>query len=287
MYSNNLFTDSPSAESSRILYTPSPFARSSLLHLQEVGSLKALKPHTSRRDKLRSYLCFVVENGVGELIYEEKRHVLSSGDVVFIDCKKPYSHSTDNELWSLRWCHFYGAAMPAIYEKYNERGGAPVFHPKSCQPFTFLITELYTIAASSDHIRDMRINEKLSELLTLLMEQSWRPEGGSLSKKRMELEDVKAYLDAHFTEKISLDDLSARFFINKYYLTRIFKESFGSTINQYIVYKRITKAKHLIRFTEMTMDEIASAVGMGDGNYFSRIFRKIEGISPTEYKKQW
>ena len=65
---NTYFTSSPSVQSSRILYTPSSFARSSLLHLQEVGSLKAIKPHTSRREKLQSYLCFGVEDGEGELV---------------------------------------------------------------------------------------------------------------------------------------------------------------------------------------------------------------------------
>ena len=117
----NLFTSSPSVQSSRILYTPSPFARSSLLHLQEVGSLTAIKPHTSKREKLQSYLCFMVEDGEGELVYEGKKYELISGDVVFIDCRKAYSHSTGSnpnaELWSLRWCHFYGPSMPAIYAK--------------------------------------------------------------------------------------------------------------------------------------------------------------------------
>ena len=93
---NNLFTSSPSVQSSRILYTPSPFARSSLLHLQEVGSLTAIKHHTSKREKLQSYLCFMVEDGEGELVYEGKKYELKTGDVVFIDCRKTYSHSTGN-----------------------------------------------------------------------------------------------------------------------------------------------------------------------------------------------
>ena len=89
---NTYFTSSPSVQSSRILYTPSPFARSSLLHLQEVGSLTAIKPHTSKREKLHSYLCFMVEDGEGELVYEGKKYDLKAGDVVFIDCRKAYSH---------------------------------------------------------------------------------------------------------------------------------------------------------------------------------------------------
>ena len=114
---------SSSVSSSRILYTPSAFARTSLLHLQEVGSLKALYPHTSRRSDLVSFLCFVVLFGEGELSYEGQTYHLHSGDCVFIDCRKEYSHSTSDNLWSLQWCHFYAPSLPAVYEKYKERGG--------------------------------------------------------------------------------------------------------------------------------------------------------------------
>lgn len=302
--------------SSRILYTPSTFARTSLLHLQEVGSLQAIHPHTSTRTNLTSFLCFVVLSGTGSLTYEGTTYGLSQGDCVFIDCRKAYSHSTgystsgnntcekdtvafqDSEtfncdgslapsLWSLQWCHFYAPSLPAIYEKYKERGGSSVFHPESLSQFTNILTDLYNLASSSDYIRDMRINELLSSLLTLLMEQSWHPESKTVSRKRLELAEIKEYLDAHYTEKIVLEDLAERYYINKYYLTKIFKETYGSTISNYLIAMRITKAKQLLRFTDMTVDEVGSAVGMGDANYFSRMFRKVEGISPREYRKQW
>lgn len=162
--------------SSRILYTPSTFARTSLLHLQEVGSLQAIHQHTSTRTNLTSFLCFVVLSGTGSLTYDGMTYELSAGDCVFIDCRKAYSHSTSDDLWSLQWCHFYAPLLPAVYEKYKERGGRPVFHPDDLTPFTSLLTDLYNLASSSDYIRDMRINEKLGSLLTLLMEQSWHPE---------------------------------------------------------------------------------------------------------------
>ena len=69
---------SSSVSSSRIIYTPSTFARTSLLHLQEVGSLKALHPHTSKRSDLVSFLCFVVLSGEGELKYEGGRVRINS-----------------------------------------------------------------------------------------------------------------------------------------------------------------------------------------------------------------
>ena len=276
-----------SVKSTRIIYTPSTFARTSLLHLQEVGSLQAIHPHTSMRSNLVSFLCFVVLSGEGELSYDGQNYQLHSGDCVFIDCRKAYSHSTSDNLWSLQWCHFYAPSLPAVYEKYKERGGRPLFHPENIDLFTGLLSDLYNLAAMSDYIRDMRINEKLGSLLTLLMEQSWHPECMTVSRKRMELIEMKKHLDEHYVEKITLDDLAKRFFINKFYLSKIFKETYGTTVNNYLISKRITRAKQLLRFTDMTVDEIGVAVGMGDANYFSRMFRKVEGTSPSEYRKQW
>ena len=294
-----------SVNSTRIIYTPSTFARTSLLHLQEVGTLHAIHPHISKRSDLLSFLCFIVLSGTGEVKYEGKTYKLKAGDCVFIDCRKAYSHSTgynydagngcgegqntssEEDLWSLQWCHFYAPSLSVIYEKYKERGGQPVFRPENLTSFTQLLSDLYDLADSSDHIRDMRINEKLATLLTLLMEQSWNPENVTVSRKRMELVEIKSYLDEHYTKKIALDDLAGKFFINKYYLTKIFKETYGITINNYLMERRITRAKQLLRFTDKTMDEISISVGMDSANYFSRAFRKIEGISPSEYRKQW
>ena len=277
-----------SVKTLRILYTPSVFARTSLLYLQEVGSLEALYPHTSTRENLVPFLFFVVTSGSGKLTYEDKVYELEQGDCVFVDCKKAYSHSTDLDLWKLDWVHFYSSTMSSIYDKYLERGGKPVFHVSDVSNFTALIHELYDLASSSDYIRDMRINEKLSNLLTLIMKESWNPDNKmTTSRKRLELENIKNYLDEHYTEHISLEDLSNQFFINKFYLTKIFKDSYGITINNYLISKRITKAKQYLRFTDMTVDEIAQAIGISDVNYFCRMFKKVEGMSPTTYKKKW
>ena len=150
---DSLFSNSniDSVSSNRIIYTPSTFARSSLIHLQETGTLQATHSHKNERSGLSSCLFFIVLRGDGRLTYDGETYVLHSGDCVFIDCKKPYSHETGsnahqeqvdttidatiyttdtagptNELWSLQWVHFYGPNMGAIYRKYQERGGKPV-----------------------------------------------------------------------------------------------------------------------------------------------------------------
>lgn len=164
---------------------------------------------------------------------------LSEKKIVF-DSHSTGIHCADNNnggenedlnknLWSLQWCHFYAPSLPSVHEKYKERGGHPVFHPKEPTRFTDIFTDIYKLASSSDYIRDMRINEKLSVLLTLLMEQSWHPESVRVSRKRMELSSIKAFLDENYTEKIVLDDLAEKFFINKFYMSKIFKEGGGGS----------------------------------------------------------
>lgn len=342
---SNLFTSSPSVQSSRILYTPSPFARSSLLHLQEVGSLTAIKPHTSKREKLQSYLCFMVEDGEGELVYEGKKYGLQTRDVVFIDCRKAYSHSTGNncstgnssgvgnncstgnshsdstgvnsckKLWSLRWCHFYGPSMPAVYAKYCERGGQPVIRGadvsvdmargadmgrgvdmgrgddmargSDVSQYATILADIYTLASSSDYIRDMRINGKLTDLLTLLMESSWHRGNSSNAPKKMDISLVKSFLDEHYKEKLSLESVASHFFIDKHYLARLFKEQYGVTLVTYLQQVRITHAKRMLRFTDKSIEEIGLECGIGELNYFSRVFKKLEGVSPSEFRRVW
>jgi len=128
---DELFTTATSSivSSDRILYTPSAFARSSLLHLQEIGNLETKKlTHLSVLAFNRTF--FNVVSGSSVLNYNGKEHEIKKDSCVFINCKTPYSHATDpSNLWTLRWIHFYGPPLSSIYDKYCERGGWSVFMP--------------------------------------------------------------------------------------------------------------------------------------------------------------
>ena len=291
MSTTTFIPSSPMAvDSNRILYTASSFARDSLLYLQEIGELKALLPHVSSRADLQSYLCFMVEEGGGSLTYDGRRYSLTPGSCVFIDCRKPYAHSTSqDELWKIKWVHFDGPTMGSIYGKYWERGGQPAFVP-TASTFSEMITvwrQLMDTAGSPDYIRDMQINRHLAALISLLMSESWHPEAQKASPKKASMLDVKEWIDRHYAENISLDGLAERFYINKYYLSRMFRRQFGQTVSSYIQVVRITHAKQLLRFSNQTLEEIGETVGITPARYFSKVFRSVEGMAPGIYRKQW
>lgn len=301
---NVLFPDdnhfSYSVSSNRIIYTPSTFARSSLIHLQETGTLQATQPHKNERSGLSSCLFFTVLRGTGRLTYDGEIYKLQSGDCVFIDCKKPYSHETgnyvkrmhtdtsnnDNDLWSLQWCHFYCPNMAAIYRKYQERGGKPVFQTNQLPSYRKILDELYTIASSADYVRDMRIHEKLSSLLILLMEDAWDDTQMQATPDTLDIQAIKDYLDENFKSRISLDDLAGSFYLNKYYLMKLFKDRYGMTINAYLNQARVTWVKQQLRFTDKTVEMLAAELQI-EPAYLSRLFKKVEGVSPTQFRKSW
>ena len=286
--SENQFFTGETGHSRRILYTPSPFARENLFYLQETGSLSADKVHIKERSYLDSFLFLMVVQGSGTVVTAGTSYALTAGDCMFIDCHHPYSHESSADLWTLRWAHFNGSTMRALYEKFLERSGSPRYTLMEKESYEDLLKRLFGTAGSQSYVRDMEIHELLSILLTKIMKDCWNENrmvtGGHPVRS---LTPVLQYLQEHYREKITLDELAERFFINKYYLTRRFKEEYGITISDYILSLRIREAKEILRFSGDSLETIAERCGFYDLAYFSRKFKKAEGISPSAFRKQW
>ncbi len=99
------------------------------------------------------------------------------------------------------------------------------------------------------------------------------------------VERAKSFIAERYNKDISLDDVSREVDISPYYFSKLFKEETGENFIEYLTSLRINKAKQLISGTDMSMKEICTEVGYSDPNYFSRIFKKNVGVTPTEYKE--
>ena len=91
----------------------------------------------------------------------------------------------------------------------------------------------------------------------------------------------------NFRENITLEDLGKQFNLNPFYLQKQFKRFVGQTPSEYVIYLRMTHAKELLRNSRKTIGEIAAEVGIENLGYFSRLFKKQEGMSPRDYSKLW
>ena len=101
----------------------------------------------------------------------------------------------------------------------------------------------------------------------------------------LRLRPVISYIDEHFREKIYIEELSAMINVSPDYFTKMFKESIGKTPIDYINGMRVNSAMALLCTTEMSMTEIAEAIGFCNPNYFHKIFKQYMMTSPLAYRK--
>ena len=93
------------------------------------------------------------------------------------------------------------------------------------------------------------------------------------------------HLNAHFTEDLSLSELSEQFHVSTSHMIHVFKAQFGLTPIQYVIRRRIGEAQHLLRTTEDSAGDIAGRVGMVNRNYFYRMFKRLVELSPVQYRE--
>lgn len=93
------------------------------------------------------------------------------------------------------------------------------------------------------------------------------------------------YMDAHYSQPLSLEQTASAIGLSPAYLSRIFRKETGITFNHYLNQLRITKAKDLLRHTNMRLLDIALLTGFEDQSYFTKVFRRTAGLSPSDYRK--
>ncbi len=96
---------------------------------------------------------------------------------------------------------------------------------------------------------------------------------------------VISYLHQNYDQDISLETTAKHFFVDKSYLCKLFKKHIARNFNDYLMQIRINKAKELLNNPEYTVNAVSNKVGYSDYSYFGKIFKKMIGITPSEYKK--
>lgn len=95
------------------------------------------------------------------------------------------------------------------------------------------------------------------------------------------------YIETHYHEKVTLEQLAERLFLSPAYLSRVFKEETGTAFNDYLNRVRITKARQLLLHEELRIIDVASAVGFEDQSYFTKVFRRVTGMTPLRYRARY
>lgn len=105
--------------------------------------------------------------------------------------------------------------------------------------------------------------------------------------KHSVVQAIREYIDAHYAEDLRLEDIAAAQGYNASYLSALFKEGMGVNFQDYVQRVRIDHAKRLMASGQYKIKDIAQSTGFNDPHYFSQVFKKVEGVTPTEYLSQF
>ncbi|OUS76766.1 hypothetical protein B1748_09220 [Paenibacillus sp. MY03] len=134
------------------------------------------------------------------------------------------------------------------------------------------------------------LNNELEERVGLLLDFYMRiideSEAGKIENRKTEavVASITQYIELHFAKDIYLETIADEIGLSAKYISRMFKESTGVTISDYINGFRMDKAKQLLVNTDMKITDIAEQVGINSRTTFLRVFKKHEGLSPTDYR---
>lgn len=284
-----LFSASGITDSTRILHTPGEFAKKNLLYVQEVGRLKSLQPHKSTRQNLDSFLLIGVLNGEGSIMTKGQDFMVKGGDCVLLNCMERYVHeSSEKNPWELAWVHFNGYNARAYYELFMEKNSqSSVFKPRSIKSFERSINKLMDWQKEKDFESELESGGILLDLLNMTILSAMHSEKMVVEKDSEIYSTIREFVNHNYQMKDLMSILVDKFGYEENELNRGFQRIYGIELQDYILNRRFTAAKELLRFTIKPIKEIVNVSGIGNSDLFRRLFLDSEGMSAEEYRNKW
>lgn len=166
------------------------------------------------------------------------------------------------------------AVIQSLSEYAKEVGGEPwgIGHEE-------VLSSAFRAIDSSDQEELIRV---LEEYADAVLEEETELPAGSTGKEAIKA--IERFIEEHYYEELSLKTLAEMYHMDAGYLSKLFKRECGCNLIHHITVRRMEKAKEMIQTDEKPLTEIAFAVGYDDYNYFNKVFRKTENMSPREYR---
>lgn len=281
------------------MYTNSGYLNNSLIDFQDnsrpliVGSCGTYRlfthPHflTYRPEGRLDYQLLYIAAGKAHFFFEEnKEEIVTAGHMVLY-CPKEmqkYIYYAEDQT-EVYWVHFTGNDVKRILKEYGFSLSEHVFYTGTSPEYQVLFRKI---------IQELQLCKPCyEELLSMLLRQIFIltnrqfSEGNRLnSYAQNEIELATHYFNEHYNTNISIEEYAASKHMSPCWFIRNFKHYNKITPLNYILGLRITNAQNLLESTSYNVTEIASIVGYDNPLYFSRLFKKQTGLSPSDYRKQ-
>ena len=233
------------------------------------------------------YLIHCIFEGKGTFYVDDKIYHLEKGQG-FLICPGiiTYYQADMEEPWQYSWIGFQGLKAEFYLRNALLSADNPIFTFGGDESIKKCFDEIIA-AQEYQKSREIRLLGLLYIFLSQLVEQS---SGGrfmdySGSRKEFYLKKVIEFIEMNYSRKITVNDIAAYIGLNRSYLGCIFKQQLNSSLQDFLINFRINKACGLMKNEMLSIGDISRSVGYEDPLLFSKIFKKVKGSSPREYRK--
>lgn len=231
------------------------------------------------------YVIGLIEGGHRALVCKGHSYRLGPGDLVFFNPRDNHACAPvgDGGL-DYRFLNIKPEVMAHAARDITGRDGGPVFAQPVAPGGDFVpdLCELHDLIMEG--AKSLRKEELFFFLLgRLLSEYAGASGGAEPARPHPSVDAVRAYLEAHYAESVSLDELSALAGLSKYHLLRCFTRRMGISPYSYLETLRVDQARRLLA-QGVSLAETAQATGFADQSHFTRFFKQVTGVTPGQYR---
>lgn len=259
------------------------------LYISRMGFYPKAKYHYYQRPAgfSQALLIYCVD-GEGWVQLGEGKYKIASGSAIFIPANTPHAYAADStHPWTIYWFHLKGKQCNEVAALLmgDDKATQPISVPFSSERIA-LFDRIFDSFSQGYGIANMLFANLALQFFLASFAAPHRFDRPEKQEAHNSMQKAVHFMQEHLHEPVTLDNIALAAGLSVSFFCRKFKQETGYTPIEYCNHLRMQKACHLLHFTNLRTNEIALRVGIGDPFYFSRLFKKQLGMSPSNYRKQ-
>lgn len=254
------------------------------INMYQCGS-EACKPGHYYGPAVRDhFLIHYIHSGKGIFQVGNETYHLEKGNG-FLICPNivTYYQADMHSPWTYSWIGFHGLKAESYLKRANLTLSNPIFKYDRDDFIENCFEQMHK-AANMSRGKETR----LYGLLYLFLSQLIEFNGTDVlieNRKELYVKKVVQFIELNYPRKISVNEIARYVGLDRSYLCSVFKDYLNNTIQEYLINFRIGKSCDLLENNNLSIGDVSRSVGYDDPLLFSKIFKKIKGLSPREYRK--
>lgn len=250
------------------------------LYPRALGFYPVARGHRMQRQEHDDHLLLYCTAGEGRLV-TDGHYPVSAGDIMLLKAGQPHHYWSDQARpWTVYWVHFEGRMAAAMSDWILRHGG--------CVQRLGINARLLALFDAQFSLREQGSSPDAAihacHQLQFLLSHIAQMLGRSAETARLDVDAIKGRMIEHVHGQLNLDQLAREQAMSKFHFAKLFKAQTGQSPIHYFIELKMQQACYALDTRTQSIKQIALDLGYEDAYYFSRIFKKVMGLSPSQYR---